>query len=571
MERKHLYSLRLAYALREVFSEGYGRRQLTCDIMAGLTVGVVAIPLAMALAIASGVAPQYGLYTAIIAGAIIALAGGSRFSVSGPTAAFVVILQPLAASHGLSGLLIATIMAGLILLAMAYARLGRFIEYIPQTVTLGFTAGIAVVIALLQLPDFIGAQIDTMPQGFAEKLSLLASAVLHVDPASFAIASLTMLTLILWPRLGIRIPPHLPALLIASLMALLLGQFDIAVDTIGSRFHFAMPDGATGSGIPPYLPFLQWPWLREGGQGISLSLLAELLPTAFAIAMLAAIESLLCAVILDGMSSRRHSANSELLALGMANIITPLFGGITATAAIARSATNYKAGAVSPIAALTHALVVLSGLVLLAKAMAYVPMSALAALLLVTAWNMSEAGKSLRLLKSSPLSDVWVWLICMGLTVLFDMVIAITTGLLLACVLLVKELATLTQVVDISGNKTFIKTPIPANWKVLKINGPLFFAAGERIGTELAGYLAGSEGIILMMRYSPYLDAGGLSAIEQLITRCKQSGVELRFTDWQFQPLKTLARSKNESSNPLHLSYSTLDDGLLSIQSGEAL
>lgn len=564
--RKHLFSLRVGYALREAFAEGYGRAQLQRDLIAGMTVGVIAIPLAMALAIASGVPPQYGLYTAIIAGAIIALAGGSRFSISGPTAAFVVILHPLTAKYGLAGLLIASVMAGVILIAMAYARLGRFIEYIPESVTLGFTGGIAIVIAVLQLPDFCGLRPAQLPEGFSEKLLAIAGQLPQLDGASTAIAAFTLMLMIAWPRLRTPIPPHLPALVLASAVGWLLGQSGMSVDTIGSRFHYLLPDGSTGQGIPPYLPALAWPWQRLDGLtvplNLSLALISELLPAAFAIAMLGAIESLLCAVVLDGMSGKRHSANSELLAQGVANVVTPFFGGITATAAIARSATNLKAGAVSPIAALAHSLVVLLGLLLLASWLAYVPMPAMAALLMVVAWNMSEAPKSIRLVRKSPLSDTLVLLTCLLLTVFFDMVIAITAGILLASVLFMKELAGLTQVVDITDNRDFVHRDLPATWKVFKINGPLFFAAGDRIFGELVERTRGLEGVVLHMRYSAYLDAGGLSALDKLTTHCKQQGITLYFSSWQFQPLKTLARAQGESQSPLVLSFSRLDDAI---------
>lgn len=564
--RKYLFSLRVGHALREVFAQGYSRNDLLKDVIAGMTVGVIAIPLAMALAIASGVPPQYGLYTAIIAGAIIALTGGSRFSISGPTAAFVVILYPLAGKYGLAGLLTASLMSGAILVAMAYARLGRFIEYIPESVTLGFTGGIAIVIAVLQIPDFIGLASQSLPENFIDKIVAIAGNAHQLDAGSTVIATFTLVVMILWPRLHTPIPAHLPALVFASVLALVLASTGFEVDTIGSRFHYLLADGTEAAGIPPYLPSFEWPWNRAGADGqalgLSLSLVAELLPAAFAIAMLGAIESLLCAVVLDGMSGKRHSANSELLAQGMANLVTPLFGGITATAAIARSATNYKAGAVSPIAALVHSIVVLSGLLLLAQALAYVPMPAMAALLMMVAWHMSEAHKTKKILKKSPRSDVLVLLTCLLLTVLFDMVIAITAGILLASVLFMKEIATLTQVVEVTDDHDFVHQALPSNWKVFKINGPLFFAAADRIFGELAQRIQGLDGVIVHMHYSAYLDAGGFSAIEKLMNHCEKNRITLRFSAWQFQPLKTLARARGEAKSPLELSFSSLDDAI---------
>lgn len=564
--RQHLFSLRLGHALREVLAEGYDRAAFLKDLIAGATVGVIAIPLAMALAIASGVPPQYGLYTAIIAGAIVALTGGSRYSISGPTAAFVVILQPLTVKYGLAGLLLASAMAGAILIAMAYARLGRFIEYIPESVTLGFTGGIAIVIAVLQIPDFAGLELPDVPEHFIGKIIAIGTHLHQIDLASALIAGFTLAIMLVWPRLRTPVPPHLPALVLACLLGAFLGGIGMEVDTIGSRFHYLLADGTEAVGIPPFLPALEWPWDRAGADGqplvLSFALVSDLLPAAFAIAMLGAIESLLCAVVLDGMSGKRHSANSELLAQGVANIITPFFGGITATAAIARSATNLKAGACSPIAGVVHALVVLLGLLLFAGALAYVPMPAMAALLMVVAWNMSEAHKSLKLIKKSPTSDVVVFLVCLSLTVFVDMVVAITVGVLLASLLFMKELAAITHVVEITDNKDFHRESLPANWKIFKVRGALFFAAADRIFGELAQHAHDRDGIILHMRYSSYLDAGGLAAIEKLMTHCQQNQVQLIFSAWQFQPLKTLARARGDSLSPLNESFPTLIDAI---------
>ena len=546
-DRSHLFSLRLCHALREVLAEGYNANKLSKDLLAGLTVGIIAIPLAMALAIASGVAPQYGLYTAIIAGFIIALTGGSRYSISGPTAAFVVILYPVAMKYGLSGLLLATVLSGVLLLLMAAFRLGRLIEYIPEPVTLGFTSGIAVVIATLQINDFFGLKLTGLPEHYAEKVALLAQHLPQLSPASLAVALVTLGVMLLWPKLKIPLPAHLPALFIGTLLALLLLQFGFELDTIGSRFSYSAADGNPGSGIPPYLPYFDWPWLRPGPDGellgFSWQLLKDLLAAAFAMAMLGAIESLLCAVVLDGMSGRRHSANSELLGQGIGNIITPFFGGITATAALARSAANYKAGAQSPLSAMVHALVLLLALVLLAPVLSYLPMAALAALLLMVAWNMSEAPKALHLLKTAPRSDIWVFITCFSLTVLFDMVIAITTGILLATVLFVKEIAQMSKVTDISNQRKQVEQALPDGWQVLKISGPLFFAAADRIFADIARLSEQSHGLVLYMDGVPLLDAGGLAALNKLISKCQHNNTELVIADLQFQPLKTLAKA----------------------------
>jgi SulP family sulfate permease len=564
--RAHLFSLRVGYALREVLAEGYDRGDLLSDVVAGLTVGVIAIPLAMGLAIASGVAPQYGLYTALIAGAVIAFTGGSRYSISGPTAAFVVILHPLAAGHGLAGLLLASLMAGVILVAMAWARLGRYIEYIPESVTLGFTGGIAIAIAVLQVPDFVGMDIDNLPDQFVGKLGAIAGHLADVDPGSCLVALLTLAIMLAWPRLRVPVPPHLPALVLAATLGGGLGWMGIEVDTIGSRFHYLQPDGTDAAGIPPYLPTIDWPWNRAGADGqppaLSMALISELLPSAFAIAMLGAIESLLCAVVLDGMSGKRHSANSELLAQGVGNLVTPFFGGVTATAAIARSATNFKAGAVSPLAGVVHSLVVLLGLLLFSPALAYIPMPAMAALLMVVAWNMSEAHKARKLVRKSPSGDVLVFVTCLSLTVLFDMVIAITAGILLSSLLFMKEIASLTRVVDITEHRAFVREALPDNWKVFKIRGALFFAAADRIFAEISQKVRDLDGLVIHMQYSSYLDAGGLSAIERLLADCARNKTPIRFSSWQFQPLKTLARARGEGAGPLDVSFSTLDEAI---------
>jgi SulP family sulfate permease len=512
------------------------------------------------------VAPQYGLYSAIIGGFVIALTGGSRFSISGPTAAFVVILYPIAQNYGVAGLLLATILSGLILLGMAFARLGRFIEYIPESVTLGFTGGIAIVIATLQLQDFFGLSVQAMPEHYVDKVWSLLSVIDQFDNASVMVALATLGIMLLWPRLKTVIPPHLPAVVAASVLGVYLASIGYEVDTIGSRFSYLMPDGTAGMGIPPYLPGFTWPWQQPGVGGqsfeFSWSLLVSLIPAAFAIAMLGAIESLLCAVVLDGITGKRHSANSELLGQGIGNIIAPFFGGITATAAIARSAANFKAGAESPVAAMIHALVVLLSLVALAPLLAYLPMPAMAALLIVVAWNMSEAPKSLHLMRRAPGRDIAVFLTCLLLTVFFDMVIAITAGVLLACILFVNEMASMTRVSDISGNKKLVDVPLPDRWAVLKINGPLFFAAADRAFSEISAGMSTRDGVILYMDGVTLLDAGGVAAMNKLVSNCAREGKQVMFADLQFQPLKTLARAKVVPISGVTAFYPTLGEAL---------
>lgn len=564
--RAHLFSLRFAHALRESLGEDYSSAKLGKDVMAGCVVGVIAIPLAMALAIASGVAPQYGLYTAVIGGFLIALLGGSRFSISGPTAAFVVILHPLVSEHGLGGLLVASVMAGFLLVTMAYARLGRFIEYIPEPVTLGFTGGIGIVIATLQIPDFFGLAIPSMPEHYSEKVGVIAAHIGAVDIGSFSVAAFTLAFMLLWPKFKTPVPAHLPAVILASILAVLLNQSGFDIATIGSRFHYVLDDGSAGFGIPPVLPHFEWPWLRESANGehfiLSWATVVDLVPAAFAIAMLGAIESLLCAVVLDGMSGKRHSANSELMGQGIGNIIAPFFGGITSTAAIARSAASFKAGAQSPVAAMVHAVVVLLALVALASLLKYLPMPALAAMLMVVAWNMSEAPKSLHMIRTAPTGDIAVFTVCIGLTVWFDMVIAITAGILLAAVLFVREIANMTKLADISQNKKFVTQPLSSQWKVLRINGPLFFAAADRVFGEINEVLKQCDGVVLYLEAVPILDAGGLAALSRLMAAHSSSGKKIFFAEWQFQPLKSLAKAGVKPTDGSIRFFSGLDEAL---------
>ncbi|MBC7183399.1 MAG: STAS domain-containing protein, partial [Marinobacter sp.] len=406
-----------------------------------------------------------------------------------------------------------------------------------------------------------------------DRLGVLASALPELDAISTLVAGITLAVMLLWPRLKTPVPPHLPAVVIGSFLALWFNAHGASIETIGSRFSYLMPDGSTGAGIPPFLPEFAWPWQQLGASGepvgLSWSLVRELLPAAFAIAMLGAIESLLCAVVLDGMTGKRHSANSELMGQGIGNIITPFFGGITATAALARSAANYRAGAESPVSAMVHSLVVLLALISLAGLLAYLPMPAMAALLLMVAWNMSEAPKSVHLLKTAPRSDILVFLTCFSLTVALDMVIAITTGILLAAVLFMREMAQMTRVTDITLSKRIADSGLPEGWQVFKINGPLFFAAADRIFGELADLSRNARGFILYMDGVTILDAGGLSALNKLITTCQRDGTRILVADLQFQPLRTLARA-GVAPIPGVLGFApTLDEAIHRIQSGD--
>ncbi len=473
----------------------------------------------------------------------MALTGGSRFSVSGPTAAFVVILYPVSQQFGLAGLLVATLMSGIFLILFGLARFGRLIEYIPLSVTLGFTSGIGITIGTMQIKDFLGLQMAHVPEHYLQKVGALVMALPTINVGDAAIGIVTLGILIFWPRLGIRLPGHLPALLagcaVMGIVNLLGGQ----VATIGSQFHYILADGSQiladgsqGNGIPQLLPQLVLPWDMPGSEfTLSWSSLRALLPAAFSMAMLGAIESLLCAVVLDGMTGTKHKANSELVGQGLGNIIAPFFGGITATAAIARSAANVRAGATSPISAVIHALLVILALLILAPLLSWLPLSAMAALLLMVAWNMSEAHKVINLLRHGPKDDIVVLLMCMSLTVLFDMVIAISVGIVLASLLFMRRIARMTRLAPVN-------VEVPDDVLVLRVIGPLFFAAAEGLFTDLESRIAGKRVVVLKWDAVPVLDAGGLDAFLRFVKRLPE-GCELRVSNLEFQPLRTLARA----------------------------
>lgn len=535
------------------FKQPYNKKRLFKDCIAGITVGIIAIPLAMALAIASGVAPQHGLYTAIIAGIVIALTGGSRFSVSGPTAAFVVILYPVSQQFGLSGLLVATLLSGIFLILMGIVRLGRMIEYIPLPVVLGFTSGIAISIATMQIKDFAGLHIDHMPENYINKISVIIDALPSINWADIVVGIITLLTLIIWTKSRVKLPGHLPAIIAGIITMLFLQQFDLSVATIGSRFSYHLADGSIAYGIPAILPTFTLPW-QIAEFTWNWATLSALMPIALTMAILCAIESLLCAVVLDEMTHTKHNSNSELIGQGIGNIIVPFFGGISATAAIARSAANVKAGASSPLAACFHAIVILVTLMCFAPILSFLPLSAMAALLFVVAWNMSEAQKVFYIVKRAPKDDIIIMLLCMSLTVLFDMVIAITFGIVLASLLFMRRISKMTKLVELpqSTHDTL----------VIRISGPLFFAAAERTFFDLYQRINDYKHIILQWDAVPILDAGGLNALTHFISSLP-ADVALSISELQFQPLKTIARAKVMPVANKLMFYSTLEEALM--------
>ncbi|QCF25396.1 C4-dicarboxylic acid transporter DauA [Hydrocarboniclastica marina] len=549
MPDRHLTQIRFGAGIRDTVLKGYGRADLLADLWAGLTVGIIAIPLAMALAIASGVPPQYGLYTAIVAGLIAALLGGSRYSVTGPTAAFVVLLVPVAQNYGLGGLLTATFLAGLMLVMLGLTRLGRLLQFVPNAVILGFTAGIAVVIASLQLNDFLGLGVETLPEGFTGRLGALIEQVDAVHLPTLLVGLVTLVILVLWPRLGVRIPGHLIAVLAGTLLALALEYWlpgAAGIETIGSRFSYLI-DGVEGRGIPPVLPAFQWPWDYPGPDalplGFSWSTVQSLLGPAMAIAALGAIESLLCATVLDGMTRTRHNANGELVGQGLANIVAPFFGGFVATAAIARSAANVRAGGRTPVAAAIHSVTVLAGILLLARYLAFVPMAVMAALLLVVAWNISEARHVVRVIRRAPREDVLVLLVCLTLTVFVDMVMAIAVGIVLASLLFMRTMAQHARVAVMDDTSPRMSGTPPPGVRVYRFDGPLFFAAAEKTVGTLRQVPDSFHRVIFYMDGVPVIDASGAVALVGLIEDLLARKIAVTIADLPSAPRQILMRS----------------------------
>ena len=560
--------LRPATAMREALAEGYGRQEFRHDVMAGLVVGVVALPLSMALAIAAGVPPQHGLYTAIVAGAVVAFLGGSRIQVTGPTAAFVVILVPIVHRFGLAGLLVATMMAGAMLVGLGVARMGKLLQFIPLPVTAGFTAGIAVVISVLQLKDFFGLTPVGAPEHFTERVGQLLAAAPGARWEEAAVGAGTLAVLILWPRLHSKIPSPLVALALAAVAVAVVRKvvpgFEVA--TIGSRFHYLI-DGVPHDGIPRLPPMPVIPWRLPGPDGIpvpfTFSMIQDLLPAAFAIAMLGAIESLLSAVVADGMAGTKHDPNAELVAQGTGNLIAPFFGGFAATGAIARTATNFRAGGRSPVAAMTHSVVVLAAMLILAPLLGALPMASLAALLLLVAWNMSDLPHFIRVLRVAPRSDALVLMTCFLLTVFFDMTVAVTAGVLMAAVLFMRRMA------DLSGARMMeegvhpaIREPVPPGVVLYEIAGPLFFGAAEKAMESLHASAGEASVVLLELGAVPVIDATGMVNLESALARIAHAKALVILVRVQDQPAKFMLRA-GIVPVPGQLAFAaTLEEGL---------
>jgi sulfate permease, SulP family len=512
----------------------YDRAQFAADLGAGLVVGIVALPLAIAFAIASGVTPERGLFTAVIAGFLISALGGSRVQIGGPTGAFVVIVYGIVQRHGVEGLLVATFMAGLILIALGVARLGTAIKFIPFPVVTGFTAAIGAIIAVQQLRDALGLQLDRAPAEFIERIGVYLEHAHTVNPYAVVLTALTLLIVLLWPRVSHRIPSPFVALIAGTAVAHLLGW---PVETIGSRF------GEISAALPrPALP------------PVSLATVRELVGPAFAIAALGAIESLLSAVVADGMIGGRHRSNMELVAQGIANVVSPLFGGMPATGAIARTATNIKSGGRTPVAGMIHALVLLLITLFFGRWAALIPLAVLAAIVLVVAWRLSEwkvFGNELR----APWSDCAVMLTTFVLTIVVDLSVAIAVGMVLASFLFMRRMAEVTNVTVVSREfddgtgpagddaGAIYRRRIPEGVEVYEINGPFFFGAAEKFKATLDQVSRRPRVLIVRMRHVPTIDSTAMHALKDLVRRTRGQGTQVLLSDVHSQPLVALQRA----------------------------
>jgi sulfate permease, SulP family len=498
-----------------VLREGYSLKQFYSDLAAGTTVGIVALPLAIAFAIASGVKPEQGLFTAIVAGFLISFLGGSRAQISGPTGAFVVIIYGIVQQYGYEGLAVATLIAGVLLILMGLFRMGALLKFIPYPVTIGFTTGIALIIFSSQLGDFFGLNLVSPPAGFIERLLTYRHHISELGFYSTAVGLLSLAIIVLWPRITHRIPGMLVAIVLATLV---VKFFNLPVATIGSRF----------GNVPNHLPSPHLP-------AVSLALVKQMFSPAVTIAFLAALESLLAAVVADGMLGTRHRSNMELVAQGVGNIGSVLFGGIPATGAIARTATNIKSGGRTPIAGMIHAVVLLLILLFLGKYAALIPMATLAAILIVVAYNMSE-WKQFGELLSGPKSDAIVLLATFLLTVLIDLTVAIQVGVVLATFLFMQRMANTTQVnlvtdtlreSDEAEARDISNIPVPAGVDVFEIYGSLFFGAIERFKDAMRSVEKRPKVMILRMRHVPTIDATGMHTLNELLHAMRRRHIAL--------------------------------------------
>jgi SulP family sulfate permease len=534
----------------------YNRRQFASDLTAGVIVGVVALPLAIAFAIASGVSPERGLITAIVAGFLISALGGSRVQIGGPTGAFVVIVYGIVQKYGLEGLTVATLLSGFMLLAMGIAKLGSVIKFVPAPLVTGFTSGIAVIIFSSQVKDFLGLRMGDVPANFLEKVAAYSQNIGSVSPASVGVAMVSLVIILVWPRVNRRIPGPFVALIVSTAMVQLAG---IDVETVGSRF------GALSATIPtPVMPRL------------SIEELTALVTPAFSIAVLGAVESLLSAVVADGMIGSRHRANMELVAQGVANIASPLFGGIPATGAIARTATNVRNGGRTPVAGIVHAATLLLITLFFGKWAALIPMATLAAILVVVAYHMSE-WRTFREELHAPKSDVAVLLTTFFLTVIVDLTVAIEIGMVLSAFLFMHRMSEVTAVNAVTQQlareareeeKAEVPlaqlTPrsVPTGIEVFEISGAFFFGAAEAFKETLTQIATKPKVLIIRMRDVSLLDATGLRALRDVIRRSKAERTLVLIAEIHAQPRAALERSPLYEELGEGQIYMTLEDAL---------
>jgi len=525
--------------------KSYNRSQFRSDLGAGVIVGVVALPLAIAFAIASGVTPDRGLYTAIIAGFLISALGGSRVQIGGPTGAFVVIVYGIVQKYGIDGLIVATIMAGIILVILGVAKLGSAIKFIPHPVVVGFTSGIAVIIFSSQMRDFLGLRMGDLPVEFIPKWRAIASNLDSINPQAFGVALAALLIMVLWPRVSHRIPSPFVALIATTIGARL---FNIPVETIGTRF------GAISAAFPHLIV-----------PHVSLEQVT---------ALLAAVESLLSAVVADGMIGGRHRSNMELIAQGVANIVAPMFGGMPATGAIARTATNVKNGGRTPVAGMIHALTLLLITLFFGKWAGQIPLATLAAILVVVSYHMSE-WRTFRSELTAPKSDVAVLLTTFSLTVIVDLTVAIEVGMVLAAFLFMRRMAEVTNVSIVTrelaeGNEndedddpnSVRRREVPPGVEVFEISGPFFFGAAEQFKDTLGQVAKKPKVLIIRMRDVPAIDSTGLHALHELARRCKHDGTLLLLADVHAQPMFALVRSDMLAELGEENLFGNLDDAL---------
>lgn len=508
--------------------KGYTKEQAIKDIISGIIVAIIALPLSIALAIASGVGPEQGLYTAIIAGFFISFFGGSRVQIGGPTAAFVVIIYGIVQSYGTDGLVVATIMAGIILVIMGICHFGSLIKYIPYTITTGFTCGIAVTLFFGQMKDFLGLKMESVPSEFVDKMIAYGKHITTTDLTTLAIGLLAIVILLIWPKITDKIPGSLVAIIVTTAVVYFA---KLPVNTIGSVY------GELSSSFPSFhLP------------NVNFALIRELISPAFTIAILAGIESLLSAVVSDGMIGDTHKSNAELVGQGLGNIFSGLFGGIPATGAIARTAANVKNGGRTPIAGITHCITLTIILVVLMPLASLIPMTTLAAVLLVVAWNMADWKSFARLCKTAPKSDIIVLVATFLLTVFFDLVVAIEVGVVLAAMLFMKRMSETADVnkwkyldsPDITPGEAEKLVDIPHSIRVFEITGPLFFAASEQLLRIHTGNR--TKVMVIRMRSVPAIDASAMKALRELTEAAKKKNITMVFSHINEQPYSVMEK-----------------------------